>query len=373
MKILLLAENWEPRIGGIERYLLGITQALVEAGHEVWVIAPKMKGMKSGEVGYRVIRKKFYRIYTRPRWLRLFKYLAGLQEKENFDLVLAGKCLFEGLAAWRLYKQLGVPYMVFTYGMEIEEWASKWRLRLRMRKVAREAKKIFYINAETQRKLQEIGVGKDKLHHLPPGIDGFWLGEVSSDEVRRITDTCEIKAPYIITVARLIKRKGVDDLIQAFGKIDQVKFENVMLVIVGEGPEEGSLGRLVERDMLGDSVAFVGGASDEELRALYAGAEFFAMTPRRLGNDMEGFGIVYLEAAAQGKPAVATNSGGAGEAVVNGVTGLVVKEGDIAAIAGALEKMLSEKVFRERLGVGARDMVRKEYDWSQRIGELTGD
>src|SRR3989344_3416918 len=138
MKILLLTENWEPRVGGIERYLMGLVNELTRQGHEVTVIAPQVKSLKFKGKSYekrkklKVIRKRFYWPLMRPKWLPLLWHIIKLQQREKFELVLGGKALFEGLAANQLKKKTGVEYMVFTYAMEIEAWlkASKEKKQL---------------------------------------------------------------------------------------------------------------------------------------------------------------------------------------------------------------------------------------------------
>src|SRR5688572_24346197 len=115
-KVLLLAENWEPRIGGIERYLKGVVETLQKEGFEVEVVEPRVK--------------KFFWPVIKPSWLPLFIFLWRKVRRRDFDVLLCGKALFEGLLGYYLKKYLGIPYLVFTYAMEIDAWQrndATWR------------------------------------------------------------------------------------------------------------------------------------------------------------------------------------------------------------------------------------------------------
>lgn len=368
MRVLLLAENWPPRVGGIENYLKSIVEHLPA---EITIVAPNISGpsdvRRKKQILKSVIRKRFFWPLIKPAWLPLYLWLRRKVKKEKYDVVLCGKTLFEGLAGYYLKRRLGVPYIVFTYAMEIEVWSGSYRGRQKLIRVLQNADRVVYINEETKKTLFSLGVVEKQLVKIWPGVDDRFFADISLSKVDATRRKYNLKSPYILTVSRLIERKGVDVLIEAFSGLDQTRFSNIDLVVVGDGPMKGRLEHLAEKLWVNTSVNFLGWVPDMDLPALYKGATVFTMTPRRVGDDMEGFGIVYLEAAAGGVPAVGTDTGGVAEAVVHNKTGLVVKPDSLVAVKDALEKLLAHKGFRHKLGKQARQRAWHQFRWRKRI------
>src|SRR3989338_2737866 len=392
MKLLLLAENWAPQVGGIENYLWHIAHFLALKGHEVTVIAPKGgrkeranrdKAEAAGQIdsswssvtfqkstcgkGVKVIKKRFYRHLLRPRWWGLYRRISKLAGKERYDAVLCGKGLFEGLVGYLLKRKWGIPYAIFTYGMEIESWKKSWREKRKLYKVTQGASIVFCINDLTKDSLVSLGIDEKKIIKAWPGVDEAMFKQITEEDILGVLKKYEIRRPYVISVGRLIARKGFDVLIEAFAKLDQTQFGNQQLVIVGDGPQLAALQNGVESELIDLSVLFLPEVPNEDLPALYAGAMVFAMTPRELAGDIEGFGLVYLEAAAQGTPAVGTKTGGVPEAVVDGGTGILVEPEDAGAVKNAMAKIILDKKFREKLGEAAKSRARQKFAWGERI------
>ena len=227
------------------------------------------------------------------------------------------------------------------------------------------------INTVTTKTLQELGAAKERVVKITPAVDQRFLRDVSPALVESTIQHFGLRQPYIIAVGRLIERKGFDTLIEAFSQLDQTKYATVKLVFVGDGPDRPRLSQVVAENYMQTSITFLGSVEDRYLPALYTGAEFFALTPRDIRGDAEGFGIVYLEAAARGKPAVATNTGGVAEAVVHNATGLIVEADSPSAVKDALTSLLGDAVLRHRLGEQARARVQKEFLWEQRRQSLS--
>jgi phosphatidylinositol alpha-1,6-mannosyltransferase len=369
MRVLLLAENWPPRVGGIERYLTGLVTHL-PPGSTV-VVAPRV----SDEAGHEpseelVTRQRFFWPFVRPAWLPLFIRLWRRFRRESYSVLLCGKALFEGQVGYYLKRFLGVPYIVFTYAMEIEAWRMQPRTRRALSRVLGAADTVVYINDITGTTLREAGVPRNKLLKLPPAIDGKWLVPVTEEQRSLLRDTYQLPEQYVLCVARLIERKGVDVLLTAFSGLDQTRFADVQLIIVGDGVQRALLEALSQKLWLANSAQFLGSVPDEDLPGLYGGAKIFALTPRDLDGDYEGFGIVYLEAAAQGVPVIGTTTGGVPEAVLNEHTGLLVPPDDPAATTAALTRLLSDEALRQRLGEAGRTRIRREFSWQSRSKKL---
>lgn len=382
MKIWLIAENWPPRRGGIENYLTHIAQLLGESGHEVVVMAPLMGDPNESEShqptprlwptspnvpNVTIVRRRFFWPVVAPAWLPLFVFLYWSAKRERPDVILCGKGLFEGLLGYYLGKHLKIPYMVFTYAMEIAAWSSRSKLRRKLQRVMRGARWVAYINDVTKKSLLDMGAVPEKLVKLAPAVDDRFLRDMAPSLVTATLSHYGLRQPYLLSVGRIITRKGFDTLIEAFSHLDQTQYGALKLVIVGDGPDRTRLDRLVADNYMQTSVVFLKEVEDRHLPALYKGAEFFAMTPRDVEGDIEGFGIVYLEAAAVGRATIGTRSGGVPHAVIDGLTGLLVAPGDVSDLKEALTRLLSDREWRQRLGEAGRARVHKEFRWPERL------
>jgi phosphatidylinositol alpha-1,6-mannosyltransferase len=170
----------------------------------------------------------------------------------------------------------------------------------------------------------------------------------------------------ILTTGNLVARKGHDMVLRALARLD-TEIANVTYLVVGDGPARSDLESLATALGVRDRVVFAGRALDADLPALYALADVFVMASRerRDENDVEGFGIVYLEAAACGKPVIGGRSGGIPEAVVDGVTGLLVDPSDPDDIAKTLASVLADSELAARLGLQGHARVVRDFTWAR--------
>jgi phosphatidylinositol alpha-1,6-mannosyltransferase len=170
--------------------------------------------------------------------------------------------------------------------------------------------------------------------------------------------------PVIVCVSRLVPRKGQDTLVRALPEVRRA-IPGTALLLVGAGPYQAELVRLAASHGVADAVVFTGGVPHAELPAHYAAGDVFAMPcrTRRRGLDVEGLGIVYLEAAATGLPVVAGDSGGAPDAVLDGQTGYVVGGRDVGAVAERLVELLRDADLRRRMGAAGRAWVERDWRW----------
>ena len=242
--------------------------------------------------------------------------------------------------------------------MEIATWSSQPKNRKRLVTVLTHADKVLCINKQTQQELETLGVPVDRLAILYPGIHPETLAK--AENTQEVLAKYKISGPYILTVARLVKRKGIDDLIQAYANLTS---EKIPLVIVGDGPEKESLA--AQAKTIGDTIIFTGAVSDTELHTLYANATLFALTPKELPGDYEGFGIVYMEAAYYGLPTLGTTTGGVSEAVEDGVTGILAQPGNIESISRGLHTLLTQPTLAKQYGEAGKERALASFTWKQ--------
>jgi len=172
----------------------------------------------------------------------------------------------------------------------------------------------------------------------------------------------------VLFVGRLVERKGADDLLTSFAQLSK-EMPSVVLEIVGDGPDMGRLRELARTLGIQEKVTFTGTLRGQRLYERFAAADVVAMPSRRTPSDVEGFGTVFLEAAAFGKPSIGTRSGGIPEAIVQGETGFLVEERDTAALRDALRNILSDPALRARMGENAARRVSK-FDWAHGVARL---
>jgi phosphatidylinositol alpha-1,6-mannosyltransferase len=179
--------------------------------------------------------------------------------------------------------------------------------------------------------------------------------------------------PVIVCVSRLVPRKGQDTLLHAMPQVLQ-QVPDAALLFVGSGPYRDELDKLTHEQGLTDSVVFTGGVPHQDLPAHYAAGDVFAMPcrTRRRGLDVEGLGIVFLEASATGLPVVVGDSGGAPDAVRDGETGFLVDGRDVAAVADRLVQLLADADLRARMGKAGRAWVEREWQWDMLAAKLHG-
>jgi phosphatidylinositol alpha-1,6-mannosyltransferase len=261
---------------------------------------------------------------------------------------------------------LRIPYVAFAYGMEM----TAGRFGSVKRAIWRRADRIVTISRFSARLLCEAGAPVDRVEILAPGLEEEWLDEPGDcAPLRRDLEIGD--GPVLLTVARLDAReryKGHDRVLEALSTIRD-RFPGIRYLVVGDGDDRSRLVEKARRLGVEDSVLFLGRIPDEALALHYRLADVFVMPGHEAvdseGRKFEGFGIVFLEAAALGRPSIAGSSGGAPDAVVDGETGFVVDPHDPAEFEERLLSLLSDPSMARRMGRAGRRRVEREFLWSK--------
>jgi phosphatidylinositol alpha-1,6-mannosyltransferase len=246
--------------------------------------------------------------------------------------------------------------------------------RQALRRIGRTNDVLTFVSRYARRRISAALGPMAALEYLPPGVvtQTYRPDPVARRAIReryRIGD-----APVVLSVSRLVARKGQDALIHAVDRVRR-NVPDVRVLIVGDGPERGRLEALVGRLGLGRQVRLTGSVPWTELPAHYAAADLFAMPcrTRGFGLDVEGLGLVFLEASASGLPVVAGRSGGAPETVREGITGTVVDGRDVVELSDAVGRLLADPAGAARWGANGREWVGREWNWqtsADRLAEL---
>jgi phosphatidyl-myo-inositol dimannoside synthase len=363
-RTLVVTNDFPPRIGGVQQYVWNVVRGL--PGDRVAVLAPAWPGWREHDSDQAF---PIHRWPARFAWPtdELLRRVRSLVREHEAEVVLFGHgfplpMIGAGLAG------AGTPYVVLTHGTEL--WMSRTPgLGVGMRSAWRRAAALTAISEYTAGGIRPAVPEGVPLTLIPPGVDeGRFAPDVDGAPVR---DRHRLDGRQVVLcVSRLVPRKGQDVLILAMPMV-RARRPEATLLIAGGGPYEPRLREMAAAAPAG-SVVFAGEVPDGELPAHYAAADVFAMPCRSRwgGMEVEGFGIVFLEAAATGKPVVAGRSGGAEEAVADEATGLLVEGREPKAVALALIRLLGDPEVSRRLGRAGRARVEQEFTWSRQSGRL---
>jgi phosphatidyl-myo-inositol dimannoside synthase len=297
---------------------------------------------------------------------------AELARANGCDTVWFGAAAPLGLLAAGLRRNAGVERAVaLTHGHEIG-WAALPGARLLLRRIAQVNDVITYLGEYQRVRLDKALGGLTDLQRLAPGVDvdAFRPGV----DGRRVRERYGLSdRPVIVCVSRLVPRKGQDMLIRALPAVRR-RVPGAALLLVSGGPYRKRLERLARDHGVASDVVFTGSVPWAELPAHYAAGDVFAMPcrTRRAGLDVEGLGIVYLEASATGLPVVAGDSGGAPDAVLPGETGYVVPGRSVPAVADRVAALLTDRDVARAMGEKGRSWVEREWRWEALAARLGG-
>lgn len=361
--ILLITLEYPPMIGGVAMYYLGLAKALGQ--NRIAVIAGAC-GTHQEKESVPVIRTSLLASWGPFRWWKSVWEMWRAQTLYPARFIGVGQLLPIGIAALILHGITGIRYIVFCHGMDILQAASYTRKKITARIILRHAS-LVVVNSESTRSLlrTHFGIPSHACVVVYPCVD---IKEIPSHF--RFDDS-----PTILSVARLVARKGIDRLIKALPAL-LLKIPSAQYIVIGDGPEREHLVRLAQRTIFFDrdantfrtvldagKVRFLGALNRQSVLQWYQSCDVFALPVSALADDIEGFGIVFLEAGAFGKPSVAGATGGVTEAVIDGETGILVQPEDGGALTDALVRLLRDSALRERLGAQAHTRVMKQFQW----------
>ncbi|MEU3829551.1 glycosyltransferase [Streptomyces sp. SID486] len=367
-KTLIVTNDFPPRPGGIQAFLHNMALRL-DPGRLV-VYASTWKHGREGaeataafdaEQPFTVVRDRTTMLLPTPQATRR---AAGLLREHGCTSVWFGAAAPLGLMAPALRRAGAERLVATTHGHEAG-WAQLPAARQLLRRIGDSTDTLTYLGEYTRSRIAGAlsPEAAGRMAQLPPGVDEKTFHPASGgDEVRARLGLTE--RPVVVCVSRLVPRKGQDTLIRAMPRILAAEPDTVLL-IVGGGPYERDLRRLAHESGLAGSVRFTGAVPWSELPAHYGAGDVFAMPcrTRRGGLDVEGLGIVYLEASATGLPVVAGDSGGAPDAVLDGETGWVVRGGEPAEAAERITVLLQDAELRRRMGERGRRWVEEKWRW----------
>lgn len=359
-RTLLLTNDFPPRAGGIQSYLHTLATRLPAEGLVVY--APAWTGADAFDAAqpFEVVRHPGTLMLPEPRVARR---AAEIARHHGTHTVWFGAAAPLALLGPGL-RRAGVQRVVAsTHGHEVG-WSMLPVARRALRRIGTDADVITYVSRYTRSRFASAFGPRAALEHLPPGVDTTRFAPDAAARAQLRARYGLGRAPVVVCVSRLVPRKGQDVLVRALPAI-RARAPGAVLLLVGGGPHRAALTRLAQQVGVAEHVVLTGSVPADELPAHHAVGDVFAMPARTRGAglDVEGLGIVYLEASACGVPVVAGRSGGAPETVQHGRTGLVVDGRDVAAVAADVGGLLADPDRAATLGAAGRAWVARDWRW----------
>ena len=370
---LVITELFLPTKGGTAVWFDEVYRRL--GGKDIHIVTAEVAGAAEYDRHHpnAVHRLKLRRHWwLRPESLAMYaKFLAvtlSLGLRHHFDAVHAGRVLPEGLVGWLVARLIGRPLVIYSHGEELTTWRQSVKMRA-MTWTYRRADLVVANSEFTRDELIKLGVVRAKIALLCPGvdIDRFRPGLPYDDLVASIGLGAGEK--LIVSVGRLSRRKGFDQVIRSLRILLQ-RGVAVRYAAIGIGRDRDYLQALAREQGVSERVHFLGHVAPDDLPRWYNAADVVTMPNREIDGDTEGFGMVFLEAAACAKPTVAGLAGGTGAAVIDGVTGLRVDGESTEAVAEVLGRLLGDPVLAKELGEQGHVRALRDFSW-QRVADET--
>ncbi|WP_068365848.1 glycosyltransferase family 4 protein [Rhodococcoides kroppenstedtii] len=368
-RTLLVTNDFPPRRGGIQSYLHTFARLLPP--ESLVVYAPRWRG----DTHVRFDAEQPFEVVRHPTTLMLptplvARRAARLVRERGCETVWFGAAAPLAVLGPHLRRAGASRVVASTHGHEVG-WSMLPAARQTLRRIGSTTDVVTYVSRYTRGRFASAFGSDAALEHVPPGVDStvFRPDDAARAELRARYGLGD--RPTVLCLSRLVPRKGQDVLIRALARIRE-QIDGAVLVIVGGGPYGDALRRLATACGVAEHVVFTGSVPADELAAHHTIADVFAMPcrTRGAGLDVEGLGIVFLEASASGVPVVAGRSGGAPETVIEGVTGRTVDGTDVDDVTRSVVEVLRDRDAAAAMGAAGREFVTTEWRWDDLAARL---
>jgi phosphatidyl-myo-inositol dimannoside synthase len=364
-KVLVVTNDYPPRRGGIQSFVHALARRLPSDGVVVYASAWPGAAEFDAVQPFPVIRHPGSLMLPVPSVARR---ACALLAEHGCDRVLFGAAAPLGLLSSRLRAAGAGRIVGLTHGHEAG-WAALPGARSLLRRIGDDVDTLTYLAEYFRIRLTRVlsADAAARMVRLAPGVDPAEFRPGAGGPRVRRQFGIPPERPVVVCVSRMVPRKGQDTLIRAWPSVRAHGPGDPLLLLVGDGPYRESLERLAARLGVSDSVLFTGPVSRADLPACYDAGTIFAMPcrTRRAGLDVEGLGIVSLEAAATGLPVIGGDSGGAPDAIIDGETGYTVPGRDIGALAHRLIELLADPATAQGMGEKGRAWVDRDWTWDR--------
>ncbi|MCX6745467.1 MAG: glycosyltransferase family 4 protein [Candidatus Parcubacteria bacterium] len=364
-KTLLITIDFPPQTGGVANYLANFCQNLPD--NKLVVLANKVENVHhfDGHQKYKIIRENLLSRYFWPKWLRTYFIARKIIREEKIEQIIISHILPMGYIAL----MLKLPFIIILHGYDImnaqkSSWKKYWA-----KKILSKARYIIVNSHNTQKQVLKLSIPENKITIVYP-CPNIKTEQLNEHEKQIIKNELNLHHKKImISVGRLTPRKGFDKVIEALPEVIK-QIPNLVYIIVGNGPDRERLEKLAEDLKVRGNLIIAEDIPNSNLSAFYDLANIFIMPARQIGEDIEGFGIVYLEANLFSKPVIAGRSGGVEDAVLDGQTGILVNPESVQEIGSAILRLFNDPELANKLGIQGKERVLLEFQWPKQIEKI---
>jgi len=369
LKTLLITENFPPKPGGSGRWFWELYSRLPNSEYAILAgqspatelfdsnssLSISRHNLSSSEWGFVSVKGIAF-------YLRSIKLIHKQIKLQKIKMLHCGRVLPEGVMAWLLNLMTGIPYSCYVHGEDLETAASSREQYSLCRQVIKRASKIICNSQNSASLVAKFGeAARRKTVVMHPGVDSQKFIPAPKN-IEILSRLAWVDKKVVLTVGRLQARKGQDMMIRALPAIKKV-IPNILYAVVGDGDCREMLHKLALDLDVQDNVHFLTEISDDEMIHCYQQCDLFILPNRTIGNDIEGFGMVLVEAQSCGKPVIAGDSGGTSETLVDGQTGFIIDATQPEKIVTAVLNLFSSEQNLNEMGSKGREHVIQNLDW----------
>jgi len=371
MRKLIITLEYPPQVGGIASYIFNLVSHL--PADETVVYAPENKKQDNFDANnpWKTYRLNPYWSFFWPRWLRLFFQIVTLVNQEKIEMLYVNHVFPVGYVAYLIKRFKKIPFTLFFHGTDIITAIANKNKRKKFLRLCREANTIVVNSDFLKNKLLEtVDDLKDVRVIYPCPNDLYYDNKIDKNEITTLKAKLALGGKKVIlTVARMVEGKGFPHMVRMLPEILK-KIPNAVWLVVGDGPKNKEIFQMVQKNSLQNVVRFLGQIEPQELLKYYHLADLFVLLTHKDENHEEGWGTVFLEAAACGLPVVAGRVGGVEEAVLDGQTGVVVDVYQDQSVIPAVVGLLNDLDFSKQLGEAGKLRAENDFRWKKEVLKL---
>jgi phosphatidyl-myo-inositol dimannoside synthase len=379
MRTMLLTDAFLPHMGGSRVYYYNLYKSLVmQYPDQVTILTKKVPGWREfdrGEAGGQIqIQRRgrplaSLKYWQVPRIIMPFLDSLRILRRQRPDVTHAGDLYPQGVISVLLRRWFQVPCLAYCHGEQITQ-TEPYRYQPILRNwIYRNVDAVIANSEFTRDHLLRIGIPSERIYKITPGVDCERFSPRPRNPELEQRFGLQGKR-VVLTVARLVPRKGHRAVMETVARLAK-EFPDLVYLIAGEGPDEGALRRLATELGIDGIVRFLGRVSDAQLPDIFGLCDIFVMANYDApGGDIEGFGMVFLEANAVGKPVIGGRSGGSADAVVHGKTGFLVDAMNGEELDSTMGRLLRDDSLRAQLGLAGLERACAEFSWAARARAL---
>jgi len=367
--IIITTQCFYPQIGGIEALITGMANAMSKSksksNKDILVLADGPINATDNLQTYKIKRFNGWKPIRRTSKAR---YIKNICRDGGIEAIYAD--------TWKsieYLKLVDVPIHVLAHGTEIQKNFSDWNF---YKKIKQNRIHNSYMNANSiiansnytkELLIESLSIDSKKIRVIHPGID-VYDKFIQKNTINRVKDIIGNSSPVIVTLARLEERKGHRIVLSAISSLIS-KYPDLLYIIAGDGPSKSSIQEHVKKLGLENNIYFLGWITEPEKSVILRNSDLFVMTPHLDKESVEGFGMVFIDAAFHGLATLGSDTGGISDAIIDGKTGMIAKTSNLEDIASKIDDLLSNKEKRVSLGKSGLENAIEKFTWNRKVEE----